>query len=206
MVKSKNLVRMTLTAMFCAIIIAMTFIPYVGYITYGLLSITTLHVVVILGAVILGPLDGTLLGLVWGVTCLIYAAMNGTADAAIFLDPRISVIPRILVGLAAGWFFRLLNALFGKLIYNRKASVAVSAALTGVLGTATNTALVLTAIGLFGGSGVLKLGTVLKTIIQTALALNGVVELIMAAVLVPALCVPLFNYMKKEGNGPLFLK
>lgn len=199
MVENKNLVKTTLTAMFCAIIIAMTFIPYVGYITYGLLSITTLHVVVILGAVILGPTSGALLGLVWGVTCLIYAAMNGTADAAIFLDPRISVIPRILVGFAAGWFYRLFSFLFGKLIHNRNASVITAATLTGILGTATNTALVLTAISLFGGSGVLKLGAVLKTIIQTAIALNGVVELILAAVLVPALCVPLFKYMRKKG-------
>ena len=106
--KRGQLFKLTLTAMFCALIIALTFIPYTGYIVYGLLSITTIHVVVIIGAVILGPWGGTILGLVWGVTCLIYAAMNGTADAAIFLDPRISVLPRILVGLAAGWYYTCL--------------------------------------------------------------------------------------------------
>lgn len=200
MVKNQNLFKMTLTAMFCAIVIAMTFIPYVGYITYGLLSITTLHVIVILGAIILGPASGTLIGLVWGVTCLIYAAMNGTADAAIFLDPRISVIPRILVGFAAGWFFKLLNPLFAKLIHNQNGAIATSSAITGALGTATNTALVLTAISLFGGSGVLKLGVVLNKIISVALTLNGAIELVLAVVIVPALSVPLFKYLRKHRS------
>ena len=69
--KKNQLFQLTLTAMFSAIIIALTFIPFTGYISYGLLSITTIHVVVILGAVVLGPLRGTILGLVWGVTCLL---------------------------------------------------------------------------------------------------------------------------------------
>lgn len=198
--KSKNLLKMTLTAMFCAIVIAMTFIPYVGYIVYGGLSITTLHVVVILGAVILGPTSGTIIGLTWGVTCLVYAAMSGTADAMIFLDPRISVIPRILVGFAAGWFYRLLKPVSDKLFRNKQnGSVAAASAVTGVLGTATNTVLVLTAISLFGGSGVIKLGMVLQTIIQVALTLNGTIELVMAIVLIPALSVPLFKYLRRNG-------
>lgn len=68
--KKNQLFTLTLTAMFCALIIALTFIPYTGYITIvGMLSITTIHVVVILGASLLGPVRGTILGAVWGVTC-----------------------------------------------------------------------------------------------------------------------------------------
>lgn len=198
MVKSNSLVKTVLTAMFCALVIAMTFTPYVGYIVYGGLSITTLHVVVILGAVILGPARGTIIGLVWGVTCLIYAAMNGTADAIIFLNPLISVVPRILVGFGAGWYYKLFDPLFRKFIHNSKTASAASAIVTAVLGTLTNTVLVLTAISLFGGNGLIKFGKVLTVIVQTALALNGVVELIMAIVLVPALSLPLFNYLRKN--------
>jgi uncharacterized membrane protein len=198
MVKEKSLEKMVLTAMFCAIIIAMTFIPQVGYIVYGGLSITTLHVVVILGAVMLGPVRGTILGLVWGVTCLIFAAMNGTADAAIFLDPRISVIPRILVGHLSAWYYQGLKSLIGKFYHGGKTVEVISATVTGILGTLTNTVLVLTAISLFGGSGVLKLGMVLSVIIQTAIALNGIIELVLATILVPALSVPLFHMLRKK--------
>ena len=201
MVEREKLVKLVLTAMFCAIIIAMTFIPYLGYIVYGGLSITTLHVVVILGAVILGPVRGTVLGLVWGVTCLIYAAMNGTADAAIFLDPRISVIPRIIVGFASAWYFIGFKTLFGRVFNKSKASEVAAMTVTGILGTITNTVLVLTAINLLGGSGVLKLGMVLSVIIKTAIALNGVVELALAVILVPALGVPLFKLLHKHSIG-----
>lgn len=185
---------MTLTAMFCALIIALTFIPYTGYIVYGLLSITTIHVVVILGAVMLGPWRGAILGGVWGITCLIYALMNGTADAAIFLDPRISVIPRLLVGFAAGWYYRGFHKLFSKL--KKDVNSTLAAACTGVCGTLTNTILVLTAISLFG-TGVATLGSTITTILKTALALNGVVELVLAVVLVPAVSLPLFRLMKR---------
>lgn len=180
--------------MFCALIIALTFIPYTGYIVYGLLSITTIHVVVIIGAVILGPWGGTILGLVWGVTCLIYAAMNGTADAAIFLDPRISVLPRILVGLAAGWYYTGFHKLFSK--WHKDGNSTLAAALTGLFGTLTNTVLVLSAISIFG-TGVATLGSTLTTILKTAFALNGVVETILAVVVVPAVSLPLFRIMKR---------
>ncbi len=192
--KKNQMFSLTLTAMFCALIIALTFIPYTGYIVYGLLSITTIHVVVILGAVMLGPWRGAVLGLVWGVTCLIYAMMNGTADAVIFLDPRISVIPRLFVGFLAGWYYRGFSRLFSRL--RPPLGGTLSAVLTGIFGTLTNTVLVLSAISLFG-TGVATLGSTLTTILQTALALNGVVETVLAAVVVPAVSAPLFKVMKR---------
>ena len=137
-----------LTAMFCAIIIALTFIPYTGYITYGLLSITTLHIPVLLGTTLF-PKRGLLFGTVWGVTCLLYALANGTADAAIFLNPLISVVPRMLVGLFAGLYFIGFSKLFSRFLSPAKAGT-VAALVTAVLGTLTNTALVLSAISLFG--------------------------------------------------------
>lgn len=107
--KKEKIVKLALLSMFSAIIIAMTFIPYVGYITIpGMLSITTVHIMVIIGAIVMDDiLSGTILGGVWGISCLIYALFNGTADAAIFLDPRISVVPRLLVGLLVVCFYKL---------------------------------------------------------------------------------------------------
>ena len=48
---TRNLVR---AGILCALIIVMTFVPYTGYIYYGLVEITTLHIVVAVGAVLLG--------------------------------------------------------------------------------------------------------------------------------------------------------
>lgn len=107
--KKANIKKLTLLSMFSALIIGMTFIPYVGYITIpGMLSITTVHIMVIIGAIAMNDfISGTVLGAVWGFSCLAYALYNGTADAAIFLDPRISVIPRILVGFLTVAFYKL---------------------------------------------------------------------------------------------------
>lgn len=185
---------LAITAMFCAIIIALTFIPYTGYITYGLLSITTLHIPVLLGTTLF-PKRGLLFGTVWGVTCLLYALANGTADAAIFLNPLISVVPRMLVGLLAGLYFIGFSKLFSRFLSPEKVGT-VAALVTAVLGTLTNTALVLSAISLFG-TGALNLGATLKTILQTALALNGVVETTAAAVLVTALYPVLRKTLKR---------
>ncbi|HIZ19377.1 MAG TPA: ECF transporter S component [Firmicutes bacterium] len=222
MTRSK-LEKLVLTAMFCAIIIAMTFIPFVGYITYGGLSLTTLHVVAILGAVTLGPVRGAVIGLVWGATCLLYAMMNGTADAVIFLNPLISVVPRVIVGFAAGWYFRWFAALFRKIPSHRgerqeseqekrgnafsrwlrsfrgKGPEVAASAVAAALGTLTNTALVITAIQLFGGSGVVKMGAVLQAIVDAALAVNMSIELPLAVIVVPAIATPLFQLMRRQG-------
>ena len=197
--KKNQLFTLTLTAMFCALIIALTFIPYTGYITIvGMLSITTIHVVVILGASLLGPVRGTILGAVWGVTCLIYAFMNGTADALIFMDPRISVVPRILVGLAAAWYYRGFNRLFSRL--HKGLNSALAGIFTGICGTLTNTVLVLSAISLFG-TGAMTLGATLTTILKTAFALNGILETLLAAVIVPAVSAPLFKLIKRYSHA-----
>lgn len=199
--KKNSLFLLTLTALFCALIIALTFIPYTGYIVYGGLSITTLHIVVIIGAILLGPVRGTLLGTVWGITCLIYALMNGTADAVLFTNPMISVVPRILVGLLTSWYFIGFSKLFNNIAAKKKTSSAswatgLAALFTAICGTLTNTALVLTALTVFG-TGFVSLGKTLTVILQTALALNGVVETIAAALLVPSIVLPLTKMMKR---------
>lgn len=118
-VSKKKVVNLALLAMFSAIIVAMTFTPYIGYITIpGMLSITTVHIMVIIAAISMGTYSaGLIVGTVWGVSCLLYAMYNGTADAAIFLDPRISVVPRMLVGLAVVAFYKLALLANKKSIY-----------------------------------------------------------------------------------------
>ncbi len=104
---SEKTKKMVLCAIFSAIIIVMTVVPYTGYINYGLIEITTLHIPVILGAAVLGWKYGAVLGGVWGITCLIRAFTNPAW--VLFTNPLISVIPRIVVGLVAGAVFGLLR-------------------------------------------------------------------------------------------------
>ena len=48
--KTKDMVT---TAMFVAIILAMSFVPYLGYIPLGFMNSTIIHIPVIIGAILL---------------------------------------------------------------------------------------------------------------------------------------------------------
>ncbi|HIU48044.1 MAG TPA: ECF transporter S component [Candidatus Avimonoglobus intestinipullorum] len=175
----KNVRSLVLASIFAALIVVMTVTPYFGYITYGPVEITTLHIVVILGAVFLGWKYGAVLGGIWGVTCVLRAFTNPIW--APFINPLISVLPRILVGLFAGLVFSGLR--------KKNVHSVVAAGAAAIVGTLTNTVLVLSTLYLFGG--MIKIYTdffeLFKTIWLTIIGINGVIELIAAIVLVPVL-------------------
>ncbi len=183
--KLTNPFYLTQLAILSAIVILMTFAPYVGYIFLGGVSITLLHIPVILGAAVMGPKAGGILGTVWGLTCWIKAVISPPSplEGILFRNPIVAVLPRILAGLVAGWIFLL----FVRILKNNWISAGVSA----LLGTLTNTIFTLGAIFLFfGGSkgsdlGItaLDLGSFLKFILAT-LAANGIAEMVAAIVLV----------------------
>ena len=70
-----KVLKLTQLAILSAIIILMTVVPYLGYISYGWLSITIIHIPVIIGAVVMGPGAGSALGAVWGITCTLKALL-----------------------------------------------------------------------------------------------------------------------------------
>ena len=179
-VKPMNHAKMrdfVLAAVFSALIVVMTIVPMTGYITAGVVEITTLHIVVALGAVILGWKYGALLGAVWGVTCVIRAFTNPLW--IMFTNPLISVLPRILVGIVAGVVFAAMK--------KTKANQMVSALVAAIAATLTNTVLVLSAMYIFGGmfESYREFFELFKTIFATIISVNGLIELAAAAVIVP---------------------
>ena len=182
MKKKQKLVRLVMCALFSALIVVMTFAPNLGYITIipNLISITTLHIVVILGAAILGPSYGAFLGTVWGTLCLIKAFMEPILINLPFQNPLVSVLPRILVGLVAG--------LIVKALLKTKLPRAISIGIASAAGTLTNTGLVVLTLWLTDGLGVYLNGSAatLKNIYTALIGLNGIAELIVAILLIPA--------------------
>ena len=170
MKEKKKLIRLVLCALFAALTVVMTFTPYLGYITVGIIEITTLHVVVILGATILGPKYGAILGGVWGLTC----------------------VPRIIVGLVAGLVFYALS--------KTKCKKPISLALSAFAGTLTNTVLVLSSLKIFGGFEILfgEAAKTLEVIIATLISTNGLIELISAVVVVPAIYLATEKFFKNK--------
>lgn len=97
-------------AVLTAIIIIMAFTP-IGYIRTGGLSITLLVVPVAVGAVVLGPKAGAILGAVFGLTSFIQCfglepfgtALFGVKPFGTFI---VCMVPRILMGWLSGLIYR----------------------------------------------------------------------------------------------------
>jgi uncharacterized membrane protein len=100
----------------------------IGYIPVPNLSgdATIMHVPVIIGAILEGPVVGTLVGAIFGITSMLQG--GGT----VFADPLVSVLPRLFIGVAAYYSYVALRG------SNEYVAVIVSS----IVGTLTNTILV----------------------------------------------------------------
>lgn len=192
--KKNKTFRMVLLGMLTAIIIIQTTIPFLGYIPMGPLSLTIIQVTVIIAAIVLGTMEGAIVGGIWGIITFIRAFVAPTSIIApiIFTNPLVSVLPRILIGVVAAYVFHRL--LSGKLNETARMSVA------GVLGSLTNTVLVLGFIYIFYGepyANFLKLDMdQLLPALLTIVATNGITEAILSGVLTPIISKPLLRLRK----------
>lgn len=198
--------RLVLLAVFSAIIVVMAFT--VGYIPLGFMNATIIHIPVIIGAILLGPLEGGILGFVFGLTSLINNTVRPNITSFVFtpfysLDPRfagsfksilICFVPRILIGVIAALLFRALM--------KTKLNKGVSLAVTGFVGSMVNTIFVMGGIYLLYGESYAAakgLGfSALFKVIMGVVGVNGVPEAIVAAILTAAITAPVMKYLKKQ--------
>lgn len=204
-----NVRTMVLASLFTAIILIMAFTP-LGLIDLPLIKATILHVPVIIGGILLGPKAGAFFGLIFALTSLF---KNTTAPALLSFafSPLIPVpgagrgslwalvicfVPRILTGVVPWFVFRGLARLMGR-FQKEGASRTVALTVAGALGAVVNTALVMGLIGTllqdgFASAKGIPVNGVSGAIMAIVLA-NGVPETIAAAVLTPAVCLPLMK-------------
>jgi uncharacterized membrane protein len=123
---------------------------------------TIMHVPVIIGSILEGPVVGTLVGAIFGVTSWLQA--GGTP---MFSDPLVSILPRLFIGIAAYYSYAALRGT------NEYTAIIVSS----IVGTLTNTILV---VGMLVVRGYIP-ASVVPTIIPQALA-----EVVLAAVITVA--------------------
>ncbi len=209
-----------------------------GFIPFVLgIAITIMHIPVIIGAVLEGPIVGTVIGFLFGLFSLIwaYVAPTGAGDVY-FQNPLISVLPRLFIGLFAYLVYRLVRqprvgipvlvlgvivavavlapvlayatpilgedagpkllvllcstvlavlalAGLGIVLWRRSELVAVGAA--AVVGTLTNTVLVLTALGLLSTLNWVAPPLPWSLLLAVGLT-NGIPEIVAAVVITVA--------------------
>ena len=138
--------RMVALAMMAAIVVLLANTP-LGLIQTPIIKATTVHIPVILGAILLGPSAGCALGAVFGICSLISNTIAPTVTSFAFSpfyadglvgavkSLWISVGCRVLIGLVSGWLWVIL----------KKAKLPDLAALpvVGFVGSMTNTVAVM---------------------------------------------------------------
>ena len=179
-------------ALMAAIVIVLANTP-LGMIQLPIIKATTVHIPDIIGAVLLGPMAGGILGFVFGVCSLISNTMAPTLLSFAF-SPFMSTtgIPgaikaiwvsvgcRILIGVAAGWLW----ILFKKVKLNQ----IVALVLTGFLGSMVNTVTVMGSIYLLFAQQYAQAKDVAVTavwgLVMGTVTASGIPEAIVAAILV----------------------
>lgn len=196
MVKNKNVFQMTIIAMLVAILIIQTFVPVLGYIPLGPLDVTIVHITVILAAVLFGNRTGLIVGTVWGLLSMIRAYTQPTPFNVVFLNPLISVLPRAIVGWLSGVVFEALD---------KRTDARWKYSVTAMVGTVSNTILVLGGIYLLAGETyAAALGipvTALLTALGAIVSTNGLIEVIASMIILPLVAVPLTKFLKRRNSN-----
>ena len=200
---------MVSVALMAAIVIVLANTP-LGMIQLPIIKATTVHIPVIIGAILLGPGAGAILGAVFGICSLISNTMAPTLLSfafSPFLSTSglpgalkaiwISVGCRILIGVAAGWLWKLWMRL--------KVNQSIGLLLTGFVGSMVNTVTVMGSIYLLFAQQYAQARDVGVTavwgLIMGTVTASGIPEAIAAAVLVLALGKVLIQVFKKMNIG-----
>jgi uncharacterized membrane protein len=187
--------RIALLGILTAIIIIQNFVPFFGNIPIPPLNPTIIHITVIVATLTMGTKDGMIIGAIWGLTRMFRAyAMPATPlDPLLWTHPMIALVPRILIGTFTGWTYQLMKRILPS---KEKLSMAVAS----VVGSFTNTILVLVFIALFFGEEYAQAIEVDLSNLAGALAIivgtNGVAEAICAGIIAPLVTIPLRKIKK----------
>ncbi|ATF41479.1 ECF transporter S component [Weissella paramesenteroides] len=197
--KSRHLV---LTALFIAIVLLQSIVPWLGTLPLGAFAIgaavTIITYTVAIGAMILGPKTGALLGFVWGAYSLWHAWSSvPSIGALIFRNPITALIPRIMVGFLIGYLYQ-------KFVQHRELKKQGPwLVVLGGFSALINTTLVL----LITWVSFKVMDTSFTGIPSTNLAqwlivsiagFNGIFEIIAGAILVPLIGLPILTYFKNR--------
>ena len=118
--KAVNVRKMAIMGVLSGISIMLSMSP-LGYIQLGPLAITTMTIPVVIGAIMEGPKAGATIGLIFGISSMI-RALNGLSGPTGFtlMNPLVSVLPRVLIGIGAYYSFKIAMKLFKNVYINLK--------------------------------------------------------------------------------------
>lgn len=178
--------ELAFSAMIMAIVLLMAWIPQLGYIKINLVDVTIIHIPVLIGAMTFKNRNLALVaGTTFGISSWLVAMFRPmTPVDLLFQNPLVSIIPRILFALVA---FILYKYLAKKLKEYRSKLISV------IIATLFHTVLVVGMMYLFG-QHIFQDG--FMTLILAVVSLNGWIEILIAAIVVPPIIAALQKSLK----------
>lgn len=203
--KKKDTRWLASVALMMAVVILLANTPF-GMIHLPVIKATTVHIPVILGAIILGPLAGSVLGATFGVCSMISNTMaptllsfafspfmSMTGFAGVIKAVWVSVGCRIMIGLLSGWIWVFLK----KINLNAMAALPV----TGFIGAMINTIFVMGSIYLLFASQYAAAKNVgidaVWGLIMVTVTASGIPEAVVAAILVAVIGKVMLRFEKQ---------
>ena len=183
--RNRKTANMVIFAMLLAVEVVMSFTP-LGFLRIGLLSVTMLHIPVIICAMALGKKYGAALGFVMGFCSFYNATFQPTITSFCFTpffsmggvegswtSLLIAFLPRIALGYGAGAIYERLKGKNGR----------TAAALSGLSGALINT------IGVLGGIWIFfkepyeaVLGNTIVALLMTTVGINSIAEAVVGVI------------------------
>ena len=195
----QNVRKMVIVAMLSGICLFLG-LTGLGFIPLPLFKLTILHLPVIIGAIIEGPVVGASIGLIFGLFSIYQNITAPTPMSPFFYNPLVSILPRVLIGIVSYYVYKFLRSK----LKNVKLSISVAA----IIGSLVNTIGVLGLIyliyfkdyaqilmdkGTVASNSISAVTTALLTVIGT----NGLAEAILSAIIVTPIVIAVSKIQKK---------
>lgn len=184
--------ELTIVGMLSGITILLGLTGY-GFIPLPMMKATILHVPVIIGALVAGPRVGFMVGLIFGCFSIFQAITSPVLLSFALMNPVISVIPRVLIGVGSYYLYQALAKTL------RRETISLAAA--GFVGSAINTIGVMGGIYLlyakeFAAAREIPLDNVINIIVGVC-AFNGIPEAVVSAIITVPVVIVLKRALKK---------
>lgn len=162
-----------------------------GFIPLPTAKATIMHIPLIIGAIVEGPIVGAIIGLIFGLFSIFQNITNPNLLSFAFINPLVSVLPRVLIGITSYYAYSLFA----------KRSTTLGIGVGAAVGALTNTVGVLSMIyflyaAQFAAARGIDPATTAKVIYGIALT-NGIPEAIVAVVIVTPIAVAIKRVLKK---------
>jgi uncharacterized membrane protein len=131
-----------------------------GFIPIPPVKATIMHIPVIIGSILEGPVVGLFVGLIFGIFSIVQAITTPTPVSFVFMNPIVSVLPRVFIGIVSYYVYSAVK------VNNKFIKIAAGA----LVGSLTNT------IGVLGAIFIIYLAPYAKALnISVATAKKGII-------------------------------